>query len=311
MMIEQDILRRSCHGLSIYRLVLRDYYSGDDPIQLTGSEVDLARNPFNKNRKTLKIYNDGGFYRYTDTELPDFNGGPFEFASLHYKIGGISLFKLLNWELDLNLDKRYFMVHAVSTPGPAPVKDRVPALQVPTVVEFSFFRAPIRNVYPFRTMNLVDVYKLIRSNAYDAITRQLREMKSPQEARAFKGSRFDYATFSGVFSSRKDTALSRHSRLITIDFDHIPDVQELKIKLLRDEFISTELLFVSPSGDGLKWIIPIEVGEMGHSDYFMAVANYLREAYKIEVDKSGKDLSRACFLPCDPEVYINPKYLTA
>jgi hypothetical protein len=27
------------------------------------------------------------------------------------------------------------------------------------------------------------------------------------------------------------------------------------------------------------------------------------------VDKSGKDVSRACFLPHDPEAYINPKNL--
>ena len=28
----------------------------------------------------------------------------------------------------------------------------------------------------------------------------------------------------------------------------------------------------------------------------------------VEPDKSGKDISRACFLPHDPEAYINPLY---
>jgi hypothetical protein len=33
------------------------------------------------------------------------------------------------------------------------------------------------------------------------------------------------------------------------------------------------------------------------------------KTYQLEVDKSGKDISRACFLPYDSEVFINPKYL--
>lgn len=29
----------------------------------------------------------------------------------------------------------------------------------------------------------------------------------------------------------------------------------------------------------------------------------------IDPDKSGSDVSRACFLPYDPDCFINPKYL--
>ena len=44
--------------------------------------------------------------------------------------------------------------------------------------------------------------------------------------------------------------------------------------------------------------------------YFKAVCNYLKQTYQLEVDGSGKDVARACFLPYDPQVYINPKYLS-
>lgn len=101
----------------------------------------------------------------------------------------------------------------------------------------------------------------------------------------------------------------QHSCLLTIDFDHIVDVKRLKGKLLNDEYFETELLFVSPSGNGLKWIIPIDICKHNHQYYFKAVANYLRQTYEVKIDRSGKDLSRACFLPYDPEVYIHPKYL--
>lgn len=59
---------------------------------------------------------------------------------------------------------------------------------------------------------------------------------------------------------------------------------------------------------GLKWIIPIDLSEVNHQEYFKAVANYIHSNYGLEVDQSGKDISRACFLPHDPNVYLNPKY---
>ncbi len=38
------------------------------------------------------------------------------------------------------------------------------------------------------------------------------------------------------------------------------------------------------------------------------VANYIAKTYGVAVDKSGRDLSRACFLPHDPNAYLNPAY---
>ena len=311
MMIEQDILRRTYRGLSIYRLVLREFYSDENPIQFTGDQIDLVKNPFNRHRRTLQLTNEKGIFRYTDIELPEFKGGPFEFAALHYKIEGMPLFQILNHQMRLNLDVRYFRVNGVVSPNPKPKVAKVPEKPALEVSQFSFFRAPIRNVYPFKNITLLEAYNLIRSNAYARITQQLRGFESPAEARAFKASQFSYVTFSGVFSSRKDSSLSQHSGLVTIDFDHVPDVLRLKGHLLRDENIATELLFVSPSGDGLKWIIAKGNIEMSHSDFFMAVAKYIRETYRLEIDQSGRDVSRACYLPCDPDIYIHPKYLTA
>ncbi len=179
----------------------------------------------------------------------------------------------------------------------------------PRSPSFSFYRSPIKNITPLQITTLVDVYNLIRSRKYEKQTLKLRAAQTPEEARKIKAGKFDYVTFSGVFSSRRDTALVKHSGLMTIDFDHVPDVNKLKKQLLNDEYFTTELMFVSPSGDGLKWIIPVDLYLVRHQSYFSAVAAYIRKFYGLEVDKSGRDISRACFLPHDPEVYINPKYL--
>ena len=78
---------------------------------------------------------------------------------------------------------------------------------------------------------------------------------------------------------------------------------------MQDEYFETELLFVSPSGDGIKWVIPIDISKATHQDYFRAIASYIKQAYGLDIDQSGKDVSRACFIAHDAEAFINPKYL--
>ena len=94
-----------------------------------------------------------------------------------------------------------------------------------------------------------------------------------------------------------------------LDFDHLKNLDALRAQLLEDEYFETQLLFRSPSGDGLKWIINIDLSQTNHSNYFRAVANYLKQTYSVEVDQSGKDVSRACFLPHDPDCFINQNLL--
>lgn len=98
------------------------------------------------------------------------------------------------------------------------------------------------------------------------------------------------------------------SNLICLDFDHLPDTESLFQRLLKDEYFETELLFRSPSGHGLKWVIPIAENRLSHAEYFRRVSFYIKQPYGIEPDRSGKDLSRACFLPHDSQTYLNPKY---
>lgn len=306
MIKEKDILGKTHYGLNIYSHILRKYYPEETVLRLSGKECDLAKNPFNENKLTLKLINVDWVFLYNDLEIGNFKGNPFDFAALHYKSTGDELLEKLNKEMHLRIgEQRNF--YGSKKPHEPPIEEKSkPVIHIP---KFSFFKAPISNIYPKDTLNLVEVYELIKSTKYSSITEQLRAIKSKGEARKFKASKLDYATFSGAFEKRSDKALLNHSGLLTIDFDHITDLHQLKNKLLNDEYFETELLFVSPSGDGLKWIIPIDITESTHQNYFNAIANYIEEVYQLEVDKSGKDVSRACFLPFDPEVFINPKYL--
>ena len=173
---------------------------------------------------------------------------------------------------------------------------------------FSYFRRPIQNLQPQAQWTILDAWHYIISDDAAETTRQLRAISNSKERQAFKAGHFDYTTFSGIFKQRGKDGLIRHSGLICLDFDHLAKPQRLRERLLKDEFFETMLLFRSPGGNGLKWVIPIEYNGHSHADVFDAVANYLRIAYGLRMDQSCKDVSRACFLPYDPQAYINPNF---
>ncbi len=174
--------------------------------------------------------------------------------------------------------------------------------------QFSFFRKPIQNVDPYCAIGIVEVYRYVSGHYAQKRTETLRSIQDPKERKAYKANNFDYCTFSGLFRKRNERELIMHSGLICIDFDHVADIPKLKTQLLNHPYFDTELMFISPSGDGLKWIISVELCGMEHKEFFSAVVNCLRATGLPEVDTSGKDVARACFLPHDPEAFINPKY---
>lgn len=174
----------------------------------------------------------------------------------------------------------------------------------------SFFNKPITNTLPDTIpADILEIYHFIKGETMQKVTNQLRAISDIKQARKFKAENFCYATFSGVFTKRNEDALVQHSGLMAIDFDHLKELKSIKYKLIDDPQLKTVLLFVSPSGDGLKWIIEVDLSDCTHKEYFTAVCNYVKHTYGLEADKSGKDVARACFLPHDKEIYINSEYL--
>lgn len=187
-----------------------------------------------------------------------------------------------------------------------------------TLPEFSFFPGPITNIWPKTNATIVDVYRGITGEYYKCKTEQLRKAKNPDQYRKAKKT-LDYCTFGGTFWTRDKSQLIKFSGYCTIDIDHIRPNFMISIQtiLQHDPMIKTALLFVSPSGTGLKWIVEINLET--YPDYelnYRGIVAYLKSTYpdhfgKTEniIDISGSDISRACFLCHDPHAYINPKYL--
>ena len=153
----------------------------------------------------------------------------------------------------------------------------------------------------------------------------------------YKRTRFDYVCFSGTFTRRTDANMVAHSGYLCLDFDHLeglvndgstlrgqthvlspmgrtlegqtPTCSSVIRTLLDDPCFETMLLFTSPSGNGLKWVIEIDTERASHRQWFEAVSRYLKATYGLEVDRACVNESRACFLPHDPKCYIAPRLL--
>lgn len=306
MLSREDILRKTHYGTGIYSAILREQYPEDEVVmRIVGRDCGLCRNPYADGMYTLHIWHERinseetlslEIARHHDESgsIPD--GDCFDFAARYYGLEDQDLLEKINEDLFLHINESQRQY-------PEPASIEVPQ---PT---FSFFKAPVRNIIPERTLTLKEAWLYITGDIAKARTETLRSIDDKKSARAYKAQHFDYACFCGTFSRRSDDAILQPSGLLCIDFDHLPEPDATKQLLLQDDYFDTALLFRSPSGDGIKWIIEITDSRLKHADYFQAVSAYLQEAYHLETDKSGKDVSRACFLPFDPEAFLNPQYM--
>src|SRR5262249_16929421 len=111
--------------------------------------------------------------------------------------------------------------------------------------------------------------------------------------------------WSGAFSQRKNDALTQHSGLLCADLDslngQLPAVRE---KLKASPHLWA--VFLSPSGEGLKAVFRVPAGGSTRPGSVRSVKQHVLELTGVQIDESGKDVARLCFLSYDPDLYHNP-----
>jgi hypothetical protein len=112
-------------------------------------------------------------------------------------------------------------------------------------------------------------------------------------------------TISGRFRERNDGAIEMHSGLLCIDLDNLNgDLDAIRKKLELDKHVFA--FFTSPTGAGLKVIVPIEADAAKHDESFKDAQYYIKNAYDIDVDQSCRNPSRLCYASYDPEMFSRP-----
>lgn len=154
------------------------------------------------------------------------------------------------------------------------------------------------NIYKFKEPHEISIAKAlerIKNGSSKEVIERLRAEPDEKRQDAIKKS-LPCLVFTGTFSARRDDAIKEYTNLMILDFDHVEDMGNLRKRL--EEFESTCAVWVSPRGEGLKALIKIADGRK-HKEHFLAIEKIFHE-----VDKSGKNISRACFESYDPDIFI-------
>ena len=109
-------------------------------------------------------------------------------------------------------------------------------------------------------------------------------------------------TFSGVFQNRRTLVL--HSGMVVLDFDDV-DVGSLKADVVHNRHVL--LAFISPSGAGLKVVVPVSPVPKDAGEHKMAFSQVCENFSEYEtLDTCGNDVTRLCFLSHDSQLIFNP-----
>jgi hypothetical protein len=157
---------------------------------------------------------------------------------------------------------------------------------------------------------LIDELDKIKSGFYKDLVNDCREKLRDNDKLGYqhKKKELPAVTFSGSFANaHKKDNLKDYSRLIVVDIDNIGwGINEIKQKLVDDKHIIA--VWISPSGTGLKCLISTSQSQDYHKDAFDQILEYFKAYYNIDIDKTGSDLCRLCYVSYDENIKINASF---
>lgn len=163
----------------------------------------------------------------------------------------------------------------------------------------------------FRRANVTDpvehpavgeMLERIRTGRWRAAVDAVRNARDDDAKDAAK-LRLPGCTFSGKFSSRRNSALVEHSGIVQLDFDDVDDVEDRKARLREDPHVLA--VFITTSGNGLRLLAPVNPApkdDAEHKQAFEAVRELFHED---DLDDATKDVARLSFVSHDPDIYVN------
>jgi predicted P-loop ATPase len=161
--------------------------------------------------------------------------------------------------------------------------------------------------------SLLAILDEIKTGKYKHPIIYLRKSLSEKKQEAYDKAKKSLPAFtpSGKFiDGRKIDLLAEYSNYIILDIDKLSatDLQNASHLANQSEF--TYASFISPSGNGLKILVKIDTPKTEHKEAFLLVQAHYESILKLEIDKSGKDITRLCFYSYDENLYLNENSTT-
>lgn len=148
----------------------------------------------------------------------------------------------------------------------------------------------------------------IKTGKYKPGIIYLRKSLAEKKEEAYNKAKKSLPAFtpSGKFvGGRKLEFLAEYSNCIILDIDKLNKEQLQNARNLAAQSEFTYASFISPSGNGLKILVKIDTPKTEHKETFLKVQAHYENILELEIDKSGKDLTRLCFYSWDENLYLN------
>ena len=156
--------------------------------------------------------------------------------------------------------------------------------------------------------SLPAILEEIRTGKYKHAIVYLRKSLAEKKEEAYNKAKKSLPAFtpSGKFvGGRKMEFLAEYSNTIILDIDKLSKEDLIKTIHLANQSEFTYASFISPSGNGLKILVKIATPKAEHKETFLLVQAHYEKLLKLEIDKSGKDITRLCFYSWDENLYLN------
>lgn len=158
---------------------------------------------------------------------------------------------------------------------------------------------------PSNDRSLGDFISGIKNGEWHPDIERLRKLSTAGNGEAFRRQKKQLPAITphGIFATRKDDALQTHSGFVCIDLDQVADLSIVRARLEALDCVAA--CFLSPSGEGLKLLVPVSpvpTNKEEHECAFAAVAAQIKQHVPAECfdDGVGRDASRLCFVSFDP-----------
>ena len=156
---------------------------------------------------------------------------------------------------------------------------------------------------------LTEMLDRIQRCVYKREIDNLRAMLAQGDQKGYDHYKRDLPAFttSGKFvGGRKLPFLEKYSGVIVLDLDKMTAdiLQSVKAVIMLCTY--TLACFVSPSGNGLKVLVCVSTGPEDHLNAYLSLQRFYSVLAGVEIDPSGKDINRLCFVSADQDLYYNP-----
>lgn len=154
---------------------------------------------------------------------------------------------------------------------------------------------------PGPDLRIEDVFNDIKNGTYKEQVMEIRQNLSKKDELKKKLPAFTVSAT--CMGGRLEENITAYTGLVQLDYDKVNNPEELKSTAIKLK--TTLSAFVSPSGNGVKVIVPVDTQKDRHLSAFNAVRDYYDTALGTRSDESVKDLLRLCFVSYDPDLYQN------